>query len=139
MLDERFKATRLAWPLEATLLPGTLLHPGVGLPTWKAQQAIDGLRHGEAHYVEAVTALLQKAKGLVLLLPGDFRALIVREAYFASSAIKLGDPYYFSELDEAEEIDTPELDQAAESTEPYAAEGQGSSGEQPEDESEGPF
>jgi hypothetical protein len=136
MLEEEFKATRLAWPLNATLLPGTLLHPGIGLPTWKAQQAVDGLLHGEATYVEEATALLGKAKGIVLLLPGDFRALIVRDSYFDSSAIEIGDPYYFSELEEAEFLDLPDLEAAAEGDAPAAADDDETPSEQPSDDSE---
>lgn len=111
LLDRRFKATRVAWALDARLFPGIQLNPGVGLPTWKAAQAIDGLLAGEPFYVEAVTGLLTKAKGAVLALPGDMRALVVRESYVASEAIEIGKRYLFSELDEAEELEVSPSDE----------------------------
>jgi hypothetical protein len=107
MLDDRYKATRIAWALDARLFPGIVLHPDLGLPTWKAEQAIDGLMQGEPYFVENVTGLLARAKGVVLVLPGDLRALIVRESYFASGAIEIGGRLYFSELAEAEELPAP--------------------------------
>ena len=131
MLDRRFAATRLGWPVDVTLLPGKVLNAAVGLEPWRAEQATEGLLTREGYFIEAVSGILAEVNGFVMALPAGRRTLIVSEDYYAEVAI--GEPIAFSELGEAivREVDHPAAEPPT--TRP-SGESQGSDTETLEDE-----
>jgi hypothetical protein len=126
MLDPKFQATVLGWPVDVTLIPGKVLDKVVGFEPWRGEQATEGLLGREAYFIEAVVGILTEVNGFVMALPGGQRTLIVAEEYF--SEVQIGDPIAFSELGIAEEREVrdpagdPQTEQAGGEDEDEAAE-----------------
>lgn len=97
LLRAGFRATLLAWPVEATLPRGLELDELDGMPSWKAEQASKGLLDNDAQVVDTATWILSENAGAVLRLPGAKQGLIVDEEEFAS-CVRIGEPIYFTEL-----------------------------------------
>lgn len=81
-LDPKFGCHVKAWPVRTAMRCGLPLGPEVGLPTWEAENALEGLIEGDPDYVNLVARVLEKNEGLSLELPGDKIAVIVGERHF---------------------------------------------------------